>query len=270
MTLLIHVLERSDARVLGALRCVDASTRAGVQAPLRVGIDGAQVRRNRSGLYVVSRADALAAHEEAFDAPPATPALGSVALTASIDDPSGAYLPRMAAIALPRDPAPGHAAQADALFRPVEVAMYPAGTAPLGANWAALRVAVREAASGDALGGALLLVVSGGTAVLARGLSDWRGEALVAVPGVPVTTWSDAHGAVVVSETAVQLQVLFDPAAGLRSTAERVRAGDAPDAPPHVDPDRLEAARATLPHAELDLRIAAGRAQTLSIALALP
>ena len=269
MTLVIRELEHVDTRVLGALRCVDASTRAAVDVPLQVRIAGARVRRNRSGFYVITQADLLAAHEAAFEAPPALPAIGSVALSATLIDPGGGYLPRIATLALPRDPAADHAAQADSLFRPIEVAMYPASTAPLGANWAVLRVSVRESASGDALGGALLIVRSGAE-VLARGLSDWRGEALVPVPGVPVTTWSEGGGAVVVSQTAAQLEAVFDPAAGLRLAMDAVRAGRPPPALPQVDPERLEADRAALPKATLDLMLRAGRSQSVSLALALP
>ena len=269
MTLVIRELEHIDTRVLGALRCVDAGTRAALELPLQVRIDGARVRRNRSGLYVITQADLLAAHEGAFEAPPAAPAIGSVALSATLADPSGGYLPRIATLALPRDPAAERAAQADSLFRPIEVPMYPASTAPLGANWAVLRISLREAASGDALGGALFIVRSG-LRVLARGLSDWRGEALVPVPGVPVTTWSDEDDAVVVSETAAQLQLIFDPAAGLQLPVAAVRAGRPPAALPQVDPARLEAERDDLPGATLDLQLAAGRSQSLSLALALP
>jgi hypothetical protein len=269
MRLVIHELEHVDTRVLGALRCVDASTRTVLDAPLRVQVTGARVRRNRSGLYVIAQADALAAHEAAFESPPGVPAIGSVALSAHLDDPGGGYLPRIAALALPRDPAPAHASQAGSLFRPIEIAMYPASTAPLGANWSVLRVTVREAASGDALGGALLIARSGAK-VLARGLSDWRGEALVPVPGVPITTWSDEADAVVASETAVQLELVFDPAAGLRTSVDAVHAGRAPAVLPLVDPDRLEAQRAALPHAIVDLQLAAGRSLPVPFALALP
>ncbi|MDM0011732.1 hypothetical protein QTH87_04705 [Variovorax sp. J22P168] len=269
MTLAIRQLEQIDARVLGALRCVDAGTRSAIDLPLAVRIEGARVRRNRSGLHVITEADGLAAHASAFEDAPAEPALGSVALTASLIDPSGAYLPRIATIALPRDAAPANASAAGSLFRPIEIAMYPGATAALGVNWAVLRVSLTEAASGDALGGALLLVRSG-TRVLARGLSDWRGEALVPVPGVPVTTWSDEAEAVVVSETAARLELVWDPAAGLRVPAADVRAGRAPARLPQVDPDRLEAERADLPGAVVDLQLRAGRSQTLSLALALP
>lgn len=269
MSSLITEMERVEHRILGALRCVDASTGARVDAPLQLSVSGAKILRNRSGLYILHSADALAAHAAAFDAPPPTPDIGDVKLTASVIDLSGRYIARFAKIALPRDPLAAHATNPDSLFRPQDIALYPASTATTGANWACLRVSVRDQASGDALGGALLRVTQGAT-VLARGLSDWRGEALVCVPGVPVTTWSDDPDAVVISEINVQLEVVFDPASGLRTLASDVGNGHAPAQLPQVDPDFLEANRSTLPHDAQSIQIAAGRVQTLSLPLALP
>jgi len=269
MSLLIRELERQERRVLGALRCIDAGTLVPVEGPLQVQVAGARVQRNRSGLYVLVQADALAAHEGAFDAPPALPALGSVQLEARIEDPAGRYLPRRAAIALPRDPDPANAGEAGSLFRAIEITLYPSAAAPTGMNWAVLRLSVREQASGDALGGALLIVRNNGQ-VLGRALSDWRGEALLPVAGVPVTTWSEDPDAVVVSELQAQLEWIFDPAAGTRTPMADVRAGRAPALLPRVDPDVLEAQRATLPRAAQGITLAAGRSQTLSLPLALP
>lgn len=266
MTLVIQELERTDTRVLGALRCIDASTRAAIDAPLQVVIPGATLRRNRSGLVVIVHVPALVDHEAAFDTPPATPPLGTVPLTASISDPTGRYLPRLAALQLPRDPNPTHA---NAVATPIDVPLYPSASAGTGANWAVLRVSASDTASHDALGGALLRVVAGGN-VLARGLTDWRGEALLAVPGVPVTTWSDDPHAVVVSEIDVQVEIVFDPATGLRMAAAQVHSGRAPAQLPVVNPDQLEAQRAALPHASVAATIAAGRSQPLSLPLALP
>lgn len=266
MTLAIHELERTDTRVLGALRCIDATTGAAVDTPLVVQIDGAITRRNRSGLHVIVHVPAMAAHEAAFDTPPSSPPLGSVPLTASIVDPSGRYLPRRATLQVPRDPNPRHA---NAVATPIDVALYPSATAATGANWAVLRVTASESTSHDALGGALLRVIAGGH-VLARGLTDWRGEALLAVPGVPVTTWSDDKHAVVVSEINVQVEIVFDPATGVRTPAAQLLGGHAPIPGPQVDPDALNAQHATLPHASVAATIAAGRSQPLSLPLALP
>ncbi|GHD03053.1 hypothetical protein GCM10007320_62800 [Pseudorhodoferax aquiterrae] len=264
--LLLRELERVETRVLGAVRCIDAVTRAQIDTPLQLQLAGGTLRRNRSGLYVVVGADALAAHAAAFALPPAAPAPGSVELALSVQDPLGRYLPRRAVLRLPRDPVAG---QPDDLFTPVELALYPAAAAPTGANWSLLRASLHAQPGGDALGGALLLVRADGR-VLARGLSDWRGEALVPVPGVPVTTWSDDPDAMVVSELAAELQWVFDPAAGLRTPLASVQAGRAPAALPLVDPERLEARAATLPNATQAVALAAGRTLSLSLVLAVP
>ncbi len=267
----LHELERLEWRVLGALRPVDATTGATVRGPLQVAGEGARILRNRSGLYVIHAWPALAAHTAAFEAPPALPAVGSQPLALTLHDPAGRYLPRRATLALPRDP---QADGADALFTAAAIPLYPAATAALGTNWCALRVSLSDAASGDALGGALLRVVVGplaaGAQVLARGLSDWRGEALVAVAGVPVTTWSEDEDAVVATHVAATLEAVFDPESGTRTPLAAVRAGRAPATLPLVDPDGLEARRGALPAAQVDVELRARASLTLNLGLDLP
>lgn len=260
--------ERVETRVLGALRCIDAVTGTPVGRPMEISAPDADIVINRSGLHVIRRAGALAAHEASFETPPALPAVGSVALPLTIIDPLGIYLPRRLTLALPRDPDPAHSGAADSLFRPADLPLYPSPTAPLAANWAALRISV-VATTGDSLGGALLRIRRGAS-VLARGLSDWRGEALVPVAGVPVTTFSEDANAVVISEIDVTLEAIFDPAAGLATPADQVRQGLAPAHLPLVDPAALEAAAATLPGAERNVSIAARRVQPLTLSLLLP
>ena len=269
MTGQLRELERLERRVLAALRCIDATTLAPIDDPLIVTAPGARLIRNRSGLYVVRSWTRLAAHEDAFEQPPAAPPIGSESLAVDVRDPGGRYLSRRVAIALPRDPDPALASQAGSLFRPVDVAMYASARAPVSANWVELRVTVRETASGDALGGALLRVVADGR-VLARGLTDWRGEALVPVAGVPVTTWSADPAAVVVTEIAASLECYFDRAAGTATPAARVRAGIAPADPPLPDPQALEDARAGLPQSMTPVVLAAGRSLAVAISLAAP
>lgn len=266
-----HGFERVERRVLGALRCVDATTGVPIERPLQVSVAtqagaGAGLLRNRSGLYVITTAPGLQEHTHAFLEPPGgAPALP---LLARLSDPSGGYLPRSARFRLPRDADASHADEEASLFRPIDIALYPSTTARTGANWALLRVSVSES-GGDLLGGALLRVTRAAV-VLARGLSDWRGEALLAVPGVPMTTWSDSPAAVVVGELGVQVQALFDPATGSRSSAARVAAALAPAAAVVVDPQALEDAADALPHTTISTAIAAHREQQLSITLTLP
>jgi hypothetical protein len=265
----LREFDRIEWRVLGAIRFVDATTGVPVERSLRVQAPGASLVRNRSGLYVIRHWDVLAAHESEFLAPPATPALGSQSLSLTVTDPAGAYLPIAAQIPLPRAGDPAQAEAANSLFQPVVVPLYPAASAPVGANWAVLHVSLTETASGDALGGALLRVRLNGT-VLARGLTDWRGEALVPVVGVPVTTFSEDADAVVISEINVSLQAAFDADSGRRTPAAQVRAGRPPAVLPLVDPAALESAFDALPHTQSALSIAARRSQSISLSLDLP
>ena len=267
--MLFRLLESVDRRVLGALRVVDGNTGAVLREPLLLSLPGARVQRNRSGLWVLTDLPALAEHLGAFNAPPPLPAVGSISLTALLSDPSGRYLPRRATLALPRDATPANAGLPDSLFRPIDIALWPSPAAPTGANWAVLRISVVEAVSGDALGGVLLRITRVG-AILAQGLSDWRGEALVAVPGVPVTTWSDEPGAVVALEINATLDAVFDPAVGTRTAMTQVRAGLAPAALPTVDPDDLQARRGALPASSVPVTLAAARSAALHLLLALP
>jgi len=261
--------ERLDHRVLGAVRLVDATTLAPLDGPMVVTAPDARLVRNRTGLYVIRSWSRLAAHEEAFDAPPVAPPPGSESLTIAVRDPSGRYLSRQVAVALPREPNPARAEEVISLFQPVDVPMYPSASSPVSANWVELRATVRETASGDGLGGALLRVVTA-AGVLARGLTDWRGEALVPVAGVPITTWSTGPGAVVVTEIPASLECYFDPGAGTRTPAVDVRAGIAPAAPPQPNPQAIEDARAGLPQTVTPVVLAAGRALSVAISIAVP
>jgi hypothetical protein len=265
----VRELERTEWRALGALRLVDATTRVPIERSLRVDAPGATLLRNRSGLYVIRRWDALAAHESEFAAPPALPATGSQSLSLSVSDPAGDYLAVAAQIRLPRNSDPAQAEAPDSLFQPMVVALYPSASAPVGANWAVLRVSLTDTVSGDALGGALLRVQINGD-VLARGLTDWRGEALVPVVGVPVTTFSEDANAVVISEINVTLHAAFDTGTGSRTSAAQVLAGRPPAVLPVVDPAALETAFNSLPRTQLALSIAARRSQNVLLSLNLP
>lgn len=271
----LRELERVEWRVLAALRPVDGVTgmplRAGA-ATVRVEADGARIVRNRSGLFVIHEWPTLAAHATSFAEPPDEPEPGSELLELVVRDLSGRYLPRRLNLALPRDADPEVEA-ALSLFVPVDVPLYPSPGGDLGTNWCALRVSVSRNVGGnpggDALGGALLRVVSAGS-VLARGLTDWRGEGLVPVAGVPVTTWSEDEDAVVVSAIAATVEVVFDPARGTRTPQADVAAGRGPAVPPLVDPQDLEQRRATLPAAQRNVSLAARGALHLNLGLDLP
>lgn len=233
-------------RILGGVTFVDATTGLPVSRRLDVSAPGVRWIRNRSGDYAVADAPGLAAHTTEFIAPPAAPPLGTAAATVTVRDPLGVYLPRRATIPLPRDPDPTHADQGGSLFRPVRVPLYPAPIAATAPGWCVVRVTVLGAAPGTRLPGALLRVVQDGTArILARGMADDRGESLVAVPGIPVTTFGAGGGPVLATQVAAHVQV-FPPAA-----------------PPTVgDPDQLET-QPVLKSAPVQL--ASGRSLSMSL-----
>lgn len=207
-------VEMLDRRVLAALRFRDAVTGATVAGPLDVRAPGARWIRNRRGWWVLAQAPGLEAHTAAFRAPPAAPAVGSVPLAVRVADPAGRYLPRVAALALPRDPDPAKAAKPESLFQPAEIDLFPSPAAPVSPNWAVLRVSA-SGADGP-LAGALLRVVrkASPTTVLGRGMTDARGEALVAVAGIPVTTWEEGQGSVLATEVEARVDLFWQAGAG--------------------------------------------------------
>jgi hypothetical protein len=226
------MMEGIEQRVLGALRLIDGVTRVPLTRPLVVDADRLAFTRNAGGWYVVTGARGLERHTAAFNHPPAAPALASKSYTVAIHDPQNRYLPRIVVVRLPRDPDPAHSGDADSLFRPVDVAMYPAATAVISHNWSTIRAAViRGAAPRTAppARGALLMVFDAADGTrLAGGIADERGEALVIIPGVPVTRFAGedddngghggGHGGndppVVVNTLPVRLEVSLTPGAG--------------------------------------------------------
>jgi len=247
-------LEHVDRRVLGAVRFVDAATGVDVREPLAVTAPGVRWIRNQSGWYVIAGAPGLETHVDSFAAPPSTPALETITVTLTVRDPRGRYLPRLQTLRLPRDPDPQHDAAANSLFRAVDVVLFPAPGARPPAGWAVVRAGVTAAGTGAPVAGALIRVVrmSDGEH-LASGLSDHRGEALVPVPGIPLTTSDAGPGPVVATEVAVTLEVIVDPTA--------------PEVP---DPDDLETRHAALRVASSNAMLASGRVLVASFSVPLP
>lgn len=204
--------EAVERRVLGAVRFVDGVTRLRVNAPLRVtppaGLRGA---RNLEGLWVLTGAPGQGDVTAAVAEPAYDPA-DAEDVEFSVEDPSGEYLACRFHVRLPRDPRPANAEQPNSLFRPVEVSLYPSPAARVAPGWAVVRMTVQGATPGSTAPGALVraLRAGDGTAI-SSGLADARGEVLVAVPGIPVTTWSAAPGDGVTTSTLdVSLQVVWN------------------------------------------------------------
>lgn len=209
------IVEDVERRVWCALRPIDAVTRIAIDSPLRVNGRDQTWRPNRSGLAVLhalaepaAQRDEFVQYEDSFAAPTAVTA---VTIRATIEDPAGRYLARTVGIVLPRADFAA-AGVLPPLFEPIEVPMYPAPAAPLAAPWAVLRVHVER--GGQPAAGCAITVheVGDETTVLGRGQSDARGEAVVAVSGVPVFIPSGGPNAFV-RERDAELTAVFEPAA---------------------------------------------------------
>lgn len=252
MTVAAHPVIESDVRrVWGAVRFVDAASARTIEGPLDVRAPGARWQRNQSHLHVLAELDALparrsefAAFESAFEpVPPVAP----LALSVQVSDPAGHYLPRAFRLDLPRADLP--AGPQAPRFQPLSVVLEAAAAASLLPTWAVLRISLRHNGQ-PAPQAALRLQRPGGGAVLGRGSSDARGEALVVAAGIPMLS-AGAGALVVQREVDAELVVSFDPAAD-------------PAVP--IDPDAL-ALRAGVVRLTAAHRLASGRTDTLHIDL---
>ena len=175
--------------------------------------------------------------------------MGSVELGATVTDRPGRYLGRGFTVRLPRDPDPDHAGQPDSLFEPAPVRMFPSPAARMGHGWAVIRASVFF--DGRPAGGSLLRATRRpGGELLASGLTDDRGEAVVAVPGIPAISSEEEDGPVLVTEVEVDVTAYFDP--------------DGSGVP---DPDRLEADHEDLPSSSEAATLASGRTVGLSLSI---
>ena len=246
------VHERVDRRVLGAVRFVDAATLLPVLEPLvveavRVTPNARPTRvrwlRNRSGCYAIADAPGLEAHRDAFATPPDTPAPGSVRIAFTVRDPARRYLARRGRIDLPRDATPADASESGSLFRIVDVPMYRAPAAAFRPSWAVVRASVPGGTADTGLAGALVRIARADAPndVLARGLTDDRGEALVIVTGLASAVSPDGDGPVLTMNVAARIDVIADP-----------------NGPPIPDPDDLEERRDTLRRLTANATLSAG------------
>jgi hypothetical protein len=211
------IVEDVERRVWCALRPIDAVTRLPIDSPLRVHGPGQTWRPNRVGLPVLHALTEPAAQRDEFveyeDTFPAPTAVTAVTIRTTIEDRAGRYLARSIGIALPRADFAALGVLPP-LFEPIDVPMYPAPSAPLAAPWAILRVHV-ERGGQPAAGGVITVHEPGDeSAVLGRGQTDARGEAVVAVPGVPVFIPSGGPNAFVRELDAELTAVLETAAAG--------------------------------------------------------
>ncbi|MEM7021582.1 MAG: hypothetical protein AAF637_03220 [Pseudomonadota bacterium] len=257
------MLDRLDRRALGAIRLVDATTGRALQRPLSVSADGVRFLINRAQLYVISSAPGLENHVERFERPPDAPPAGSAAIEVTVDDPLGEYLPRRATVPLPRSATPAN--DEPDLFDPEAVAVHPSPNAALRQNWSGVRLSLTLADQRPVPGALINLRRDGADQPVASGLSDERGEALVILPGLPISQSAGVpgpvdpdpnadDGEVTTAETPVTLEIVVDP-----------------DLPWPVDPARLMANRSLWRRAVQDgtIDLATGRVVHLNLQISL-
>jgi hypothetical protein len=248
-----------ERRVIGALRLQDAATGAMIRRALKIDGLGVQLQRNLSGLYVITAAPGFDEYIHSFLTPPKDPPLGSVTITLTIRDPLGHYLARRQSLVLPRDPNPALAHKPESLFQALPVVLFPTAIAPLQPGWAIVRATVkRPGANGVGLADALLRVErSSDQTLLATGLSDSRGEALVAIPGIAAFMTSDDNQQVLTTKLAATITAFVEPTAAQPSPL-------LPEPLP-PDPNDLENRRATLRRSSAAISLSSGRTTTVVI-----
>lgn len=209
-------VELLDRRMLGALRVVDAVTRLRIDADLRLRAPGVRILRNRSGDYVMLEGAGFDGYASTFDRPTPPPALASVPVTIEVHDPARRYLARRATLALALDTDPAHAGTHDgtSIFDAVEVPLFRSPAAETLPGWAVIRATLSDAAAPASRGGVLLRVVrTSDDTLLGSGMTDERGEALVAVPDIPVTTFGSDAGPVLATSVTARVEVIADDGA---------------------------------------------------------
>jgi hypothetical protein len=209
--------EHLESRILGAISFQDATTNVRVRHALKIeAAADVKVVRNRSGYYAIFAAPGFDAYTRSFSEQPVEPdpraiKAGTMAVELKVFDPRREYLPRRFNVRLPLNPATTRPAPGAWLFDPIEVKLFPAPTAGSVPGWAIIRATVREDGKRDRLPWSLITVRRDGQPeALATGLADHRGEAFVAVPGLPVAAADEGAGAVTTSEIPVSLEVVFD------------------------------------------------------------
>lgn len=200
----------SDQRILAAIRLVDATTSEPVLESLRVHSDSATFIRNRSNHYVIKSANGFDDYVNSFTTPAAIPAPRDVELT--IVDPSNKYLTRAATVTLPRDLNPANREEDDSVFKAIDIELFRNVQSKTLVNWSLVRVSALNADESPVAGGYIRVVRISDDEILGRGFTDQRGEALIVIPGIPITEFSDSdddepEAAVLVMEVSARVEL---------------------------------------------------------------
>jgi hypothetical protein len=212
--------ERLDNRILGAVRWIDAVTLAPIPLPLVA--RGTQLRftRNLTGLSVITHADGLETYARTLKlddlAPADIVATGSLARSGEVEDPSGTYLPARFTLNLPRNPSPdllppNNTRPPDSLFAPIDVALLPSPSARIAPGFAQVRVLILDNNAAPVRNALARVLATSNNTLLGCGLSDSRGETLVAIPGLKHFAPGATEDEVVSVETEARLEIILPP-----------------------------------------------------------
>ncbi len=192
--------ESVDRRVLGGFVFVDAITRESIPTPMQVLSDQLHLKANRSGIYAVFNGPSFAPFTNEFLPTGTWPAPQNFEI--AIIDPNLQYLARRAMIQAPQ--------KLVGTVTPQAVPLYPGPGSTVEANWAVVRASVRTSA-GAPLPWCFLQVIRSDSSVAASGVSDTRGEALLAVVGLGIQVTSNATDPVTEATMPVTVKAWFDP-----------------------------------------------------------
>lgn len=196
--------EHLDRRVLGGFFFSDAITAASVSAPLTVASTQLKLRVNRSGVYAIFDAPGFSGLNTEFIPGPDWPTAPGPSFEISVQAPNQRYLPRRAKISAPRTLASLGTAQ--------QVTLYPDPSSYVAPNWAVIRATV-AGNNGVGLPWAVLQAIRSDKSVAATGMTDARGEALLALTGIGVQVSTNSTGAVTETTIPLTVQAWFDPSA---------------------------------------------------------
>jgi hypothetical protein len=255
----ISTWEYSDRRILAVLRFVDTLGRP-ARGPVAIVSPGVRFFVRRPGEIIVTGAPGFDVYAASFLAPPATPAVGSVTVPLDFWPSDPALAARRFALALPRDPDPANAATSTSVFQAVVVTLLPTTSTSAPGQVAALRVVVTRSTDGARVQGALVRLRPSGGLPEVRALTGPDGEAVLLVPGVPLSI--PGTGGIVVADIAADLDAIVDPALArfnALASLEAARATADARIGPLIDPDDLETRLAASAIAARAVRIAAGQ-----------
>ena len=261
--------------MIAGIRFVDATTGGVVRQPLQLQATSSQFVQNQSGIYVLLSAPGFEEYIHTFkDSSNNSSSLSSVEpaafnLTITVQDLSGQYLPRQFSLSLPRDAnsAPNASTHEDSLFTPAEVVLYPSAIASTNPNWTVLKATVLNNAN-RRLPWALIRTTVNAETTLSQ--ADWRGEALIAISGLPIVTAStDESADPSTREFSAELEVVFDPA--LNTLAENADFLTTVDPNPDYMPDleQINASRGTLQTGQETLLLTSGQSRSMRLAVTL-